>query len=78
MMKKAFYFTLKNSFCSQDIYNFVLTFWSCRKNDLIRKIQLISKFMTSQAGYQTITIYIMNNISQSRSNLTKTWPVNRT
>ena len=29
---------------------FVLTFWSFRKNGLIRNIRLISKFMTSQPG----------------------------
>ena len=36
MMKNAFYF--------------ILTFWACRKNSLIRKIRVISKFMTSQPG----------------------------
>ena len=34
------------------------------KNDLIRKISLISKFMTSQPGF--ITIAILSNISQSK------------
>ena len=29
---------------------FVLTFWACRKNSLIRKIRLILKFVTSQSG----------------------------
>ena len=43
MMKNAFYF-ISSSFRSQDILTFVLTFWSCRKNGLIRKIRLISKF----------------------------------
>ena len=38
MMKNAFYFILK-TFRSQDI-------WPCRKNALIRKIRLTSKFMT--------------------------------
>ena len=41
-MKNAFY-----SIRSQDIQVFVLTFWSCRENGLIRKIRLIAKFMTS-------------------------------
>ena len=31
---------------------FKLTLQSCRKNGLIRKIRLISKFMTSQPGLQ--------------------------
>ena len=34
------------------------------KKDLIRKISLISKFMTSQPGF--ITIAILPNISQSK------------
>ena len=37
-------FHLKSSFRSQDIQIFILTFWSCRRNGLIRKTRLISKF----------------------------------
>ena len=48
--EKCFLFHLKSSFRSQDIYIFVLTFWSCRKNCFIRKRKLISNFMTSQPG----------------------------
>ena len=47
-----------------------MTFWSCRKNGLIRKVRLTSKFMMSQHGFQTITIHILHNISQSKSNQT--------
>ena len=47
-MKSAFYFILKDLFIIKT-FKFGL-FWSCRKNDLIRKISLISKFMTSQPG----------------------------
>ena len=47
-----------------------MTFWSCRKNGLIRKIRLTSKFMTSQPGLQTITIHILPNISQSKEDQT--------
>ena len=68
--EKCFLFHLKSSFCSQDIYVFVTTFWSCRKNGLIRKIRLTSKFMTSQPGLQTIAIHILPNISQSKGNQT--------
>ena len=53
MLKNAFYFTLsniKNSHHSQDIEIFVFSLWACRKKGLNRKISLISKFMTSQAG----------------------------
>ena len=49
--EKCFLFQLKSSFRSQDIQMFVLTFWSCGKNGLIRKIRLISKFMVLQPGY---------------------------
>ena len=38
------------------------------KNDLIRKIRLILKFMTSQPGQQTIAIHILTNISKSKDN----------
>ena len=47
-----------------------MTFWLRRKNGLIRKTRLFSKFMTLQAGEQTITIHILFNISQSKSNQT--------
>ena len=40
------------------------------KNGLIKKIRLISKFMTSQPGLQTIARYILSNISQSKGNQT--------
>ena len=52
----------KSSFRSQDIYVFVSTIWLCRKNGFIRKINLTSKFMTSQPGLQTIPISILPNI----------------
>ena len=47
---------------------FVLTFWSYRKNVLIRKIMLFSSFMTSQHGSQIITIHILPNISRIKGN----------
>ena len=45
-----------------------MTFWSPRKNGLIRKINLTSKFMTSQPGLKTVAIHILPNISQSKDN----------
>ena len=42
--EKCLLFYLISFFRSQDIYIFVLTFWSCRKNDLIRNIKLIPKY----------------------------------
>ena len=68
MMKNAF-FHLTSLFRSQDIHVFIMTFWTCRKNGLIRKIRLISEFMMSQPGQQTIAIHILPNISWSKSNL---------
>ena len=40
------------------------------KNGLIRKIKLISNFMTSQLGKQTIVIHTLPNISRSKGNQT--------
>ena len=68
--KKCFLFHLKSSFRSQDILHFVTTFWSCKKNGLIRKIRLTLKFMTSQSGLQTIAMPMLPNISQSKDNQT--------
>ena len=62
--QKGFSFHLKNFFCCHDIWVFITTFWLFRKNGLIRKISLTSKFMTSQ----TIAINILPNISQSEGN----------
>ena len=39
------------------------------KNDLIRKLRLILNFMTSQPGYQAITIHMLPNISQRRNEI---------
>ena len=38
------------------------------KNGLIRKIRLISEFMTSQPGKQTIAMHLLPNISKSKGN----------
>ena len=40
------------------------------KNGLIRKIGLISNFMTSQPGKETIVIHILPNISRSKGSQT--------
>ena len=65
--EKCFLFHLKSFFHAQVILVFVTTFWSCGKNSF-RKIRLISKFMTSQPGLQTILMHILRNISQSKGN----------
>ena len=48
--------------------NFCFDFLVVWKNGLIRKINLISKFVTSQSGYQTIAIHMLTNISRSKGN----------
>ena len=63
-MKNVFYSNLKA------LYIHILDLWSCRKNELIRKIRLISKLMTSKPGKQTIAIHIWPNISRSKDKLT--------
>ena len=68
--EKCFLFYLKGFFRSYDISVFVTTFRSCRENALIRKMRLISKFMTSQPGLQRIAIHILPNISQDKGNQT--------
>ena len=40
------------------------------KKSFIKKIRLISKFMTSQSGKQTITIHILPYISRNEDNQT--------
>ena len=69
-IKNGFYFIWKSSFHSKDFSVFVMTFWSSRKNSLIRNIRLISEFMMSQPGQQIIVIHILPNISQNKSNQT--------
>ena len=50
--------------------SFCLDFLVMYKNHLIRKERLISKYMTSQLGKQTIAIHILPNISKSIGNQT--------
>ena len=48
----------------------MLNFWPCKKNGLIRKVRLISKFITSQPGLQIVTIHILPNILRSKEKQT--------
>ena len=64
VMKNNFYFISKALF----VVNFCLDFLVMQQNSLIRKIILISNFMTSQPGQQTTVIHILPNISSSRGN----------
>ena len=63
-MKNAFYFMLKALFGLE-----IILFLS-RHFCLIRKLRLISKFMTSQTGQQIIKIHTLPNISRSKGNQT--------
>ena len=38
------------------------------KNGLLRKLWLVSSFMTSQIGQQIIKIHILSNITRSKGN----------
>ena len=70
MMKNSFCFILKALFVLK-IFEFLSRlFGHVQKNGLIRKLRLISKFMTSQPGLQTIAIHILLHISQSKHNQT--------
>ena len=65
--KKPVFFHMKSSFRYWDIY-FFPNFLFMQKNDLTRKLRLITKFMTSQAGQKMIAIHILPNISRSKIN----------
>ena len=60
--KKLFSFSRYLSFC--------LDFLVMYQNGLIKKIRLISNFVTSQPGLQTIVIHILPNILRSKGNQT--------
>ena len=67
MMKNAFYFMLK-FLLVLEVLTFLSYFCTMSKNDLIRKLRLISKFMTSQTGQIIIAIRILPNILISKDN----------
>ena len=68
MMKNAFYFTSKARFVIK-IFKLCLEFLVMKQNGFIRKIGLISNFMTSRPGKQTIVIHTLSNISRSKGNV---------
>ena len=55
---------------SRYLYNFCLDFMVMHQNGLIKKIRLISNFMTSQPGQQKSVIHILLNISRRKYNQT--------
>ena len=50
------------------IFKFLFWISVMSKNDLIRKIRLISKFMTPQSGKQIVAKHILTNISRRKGN----------
>ena len=70
-MENVFYFILKVHFVLQNIQIFAKTFFDMYKNSSIRKLRLVSKFMTSYNGKQTNAIHILPDISRTKGNQTK-------
>ena len=68
-MKNAFYFNLITLFILK-IITFLPRLFGHVGLDLVRKIRLTSKLMTSHPGLQTIAIHILPNISHSKGNQT--------
>ena len=69
-MKDAFYFLLKIVFVLK-IFNFLIfTFLVKWKNGLMRKLRLISKFMTLLSGKQAIVIHVLSNNPRCKCNQT--------
>ena len=66
--KNVYYFTLKSLFALRYLNCFYILVM--KKNSLIRKIRLISKFLTSQAGKHTIVMHMLPNILRSKGNQT--------
>ena len=67
-MKNVFHFTLKALLVFK-IFKFLFCLLGHgEKRPDYGKIMLISKFMTSQPGQQTIAIHILTNISRSKGN----------
>ena len=69
LMKNAFYSMSKALFVLK-IFKFLSWILVMYQNGLIEKLRLISNFMTSQPGYQTIATHILPNISRSKGNQT--------
>ena len=72
MIKKAFYFEVKSLSVLEIFSFFSLHFCPdilvMQKSDLIRKLQLITKFITSETGQKIIPMHILPNISRSKNN----------
>ena len=67
LMKNVFYFMLIAIFVLE-IFTFLSWLFGYVKIGMMKKLRLISKFMTSQTGQQIIPIHIFPNISRGKSN----------
>ena len=67
---KILFISTQKLFSFSRYISFCLDFLVIKKNDLIKKTRLISKFVTSQSGSQTIAMQILINISRSKGNQT--------
>ena len=68
-MKNAFYSPQKLTSFSRYL-SFCLDFSVMQQNNFIRKIRLISNFVTSQRGQQSILIHILPSISRNKGKQT--------
>ena len=68
IMKIAFNFILKALFVFTRYFYFCPEFLVIQVNDLKRKIELISTFMTSQTGKHIIAMHILPGIWKSKGN----------
>ena len=68
-MKKGFYFTSKALFVLK-IFKLLAWLFGHVSTSWIKKIKLLSNFMTSQPGEQIIVIHMLPNISRSKDNET--------
>ena len=66
-----FLFDLKSSFCSEKYSKIFLTFLVIYENGLIRKLEYILKFMTSQPRKQTNKILLLSKLSGTKGNQSK-------
>ena len=69
-MPKMLFMSPEKLFLFSRYFNFCLDILIVQKKGLIGKIRLISKFMMSQSGKQTIAVHILPNISRSRGTQT--------
>ena len=67
VMKNAFYFMSKTLFVLE-IFTFLFWIVGYVKGGLIRRLWLISNFMTAQTGQQIITVHILPTISRNKDN----------